>query len=152
MVYTAIQPEVKAPISGSDGSMRSSVKVATTQEAANQTARNQLGGYYKKRKYKGGADIVVPTMRILYTDQGTGSQSTNGSIENSTKVGAAMNENSRYDELVGQKGGQFGGKFTRGAKKGGWPRWNCMSGGRRRKTIRRKIISRRTKSRRRISK
>ena len=138
MVYTPIPAIVKPPIEGTDGSMRSSVIASTNQSAARQNEINRIGG---RKRLKGGADIIVPAMRIPYQEQNAGNQSTSASITNSTILGAGLAANSEYDGLVGQKAG-------------GWPHWGCLSGGKHRtkrslKQSRRKSRSSRSSRRRR---
>ena len=95
-----------------------------------------IGGKYKKQ-FKGGsapaaaatpapATITVPSVQIPFKDHGN---MINDNIINSIKLGATLKANSVYDYLVGQKAPQTGGRKL----KGGWPKWGCMSGGKKSK-------------------
>jgi hypothetical protein len=85
-----------------------------------------IGGKYKKQ-LKGGstsapATITVPPIQLPFKDHGN---MINDNIINSIKLDATLKANSEYDHLVGKTGGR--------KIKGGWPKWGCMSGGKKSK-------------------
>lgn len=112
--------------------------------------------YGGKRAKRGGtiSKIVVPTMQVLYPEPGAGSQTVNGNIIGTTKLGATSASNSVYDVCIGQgpsctgqiTSKQSGGKKYRSksTKKRGGLKWGCYSGGyrkKKRKTIKKKYTN-----------
>ena len=144
---------VAAPPSGSNGSIQQNNTALTQQNTQRQMAA-RFGG--SRKKQKGG--LVVPPVKVSYTETGVGNTSTSNNVTNSARTQADLTAQAKLDSEVGpvqpiQKAGRSR-QLT-----GGWPAWGCMSGGRKRRRSRRlkscrgrKLKSRRKSHRRRKSK
>jgi len=118
---------VAAPPSGSNGSIQQNNTAITQQNTQRQMAA-RFGG--SRKKQKGG--LVVPPVKVSYTETGVGNTSTSSNVTNSAKTQADLTAQAPFDSDVGpvqpiQKAGRSH-KLT-----GGWPAWGCMSGGRKRR-------------------
>lgn len=130
--YGIIQPTVKPFPEGANSPQKAGIVIANnkTEQQMNLIEKTG-GGRRRKRGHRGGA-INVPTFQVLYPEVGTGNQTVNGNIKGTTTVMATSNANSVYDGCIGQPASscQGGGRKT---KRGGlYPKWGCMSGGKRR--------------------
>jgi len=149
-IYTPPQQQLAAPPPGSDGSIygNSNAIAANNAQAQNNLAKIGKGG--SRRRFKGGATIVVPPVQVPYKEAGAGSNTTSANVSNSTTVGATLNANSQFDACVGSSNPACGQVAGSKKIKGGWPHWGCMSGGKR-KSGKRKS-SKKSKSRRKCRK
>ena len=118
-----------------------------------------VNGGTKRKKYGGSnAQIVVPTMQVLYPEPGAAGQTVNGNITSTTKLGATSNSNSVYDACIGQgpsctasvTQAQIAGskkrkrskkrskrtskKTSKKRSKRGGIKWGCYSGGKSKKS------------------
>lgn len=120
-----IQPTL-APLPPGAGNPRSAA-IIEQQNANDKLARlNSVGGK-RKRKYKGGADMVaVPQFQMQYTPTGGPGSTPNNIIATTTQNNMQSVANSVDDSKATIKGGT-----RRRYKKGGNPDWiwGCYSGG-----------------------
>ena len=124
-----------------------------TRKFRNRTERKERKG---RKGRKGGASstITVPTFQVLYPETGAGTQTVNGNVTGTTQLGAVSSTSSVYDSCIGQGAActaniQTSGKRrkTRGLVKRGGVKWGCYSGGKKRKSIKKRKITKKNKSR-----
>jgi hypothetical protein len=136
-------------ITQTNGSIFNTVNSKMATSSANQNCLttgncNKTGG--KRYKSKGGAStMVAPPLYNPVPDGGTSQTNAN----NITKSTVAMNVNSGFDACAGKGAGcttgveasqqqilNGGRKKGRGSSKrgGSWPKWGCMSGGKKSRT------------------
>ena len=107
-----------------------SARLAAVNKSELQAHANKLmsgGKNNRKRKYKGGDNIVVPQYTMPYEPQGGIGTNPNNQIQSNAQTSTQMAANSIYDNQAAKMGG-----FKR--KKGGSTNlsWGCMSGGKKR--------------------
>ena len=131
---------VAAPPSGSNGSLQQNNTAITQQNTQRQMAA-RFGG--SRKILKGG--LVVPPVKVSYTETGVGNTSTSNNIIASAKTTAGLHAQADLDKNVGpvQKAGRKKSRSKGRQLVGGWPAWGCMSGGRKRCRSRRLRKSRR---------
>lgn len=143
--------QVSAPQQGSNGSIYQNNTAITNQNTQRQMAA-RFGG--SRKILKGG--LVVPPVQISYKETGVGNTNTSSNVTSSAKTQADLTASAKFDKQVGpvqpvQKAGRRR-KLTKSRSRkltGGWPAWGCMSGGKSRKTHRRKSRRKLGKSHRR---
>jgi hypothetical protein len=92
------------------------------------------GGRLRKRKAYGGGDtLTVPQYQMLYEPQGGNGSNPNNQIQASSQTSTQMAANAALDKVGGSKRSVS----RRRSRKGGNPDWvwGCMSGGKKRRTI-----------------
>ena len=139
--------QVSAPQQGSNGSIYQNNTAITNQNTQRQMAA-RFGG--SRKILKGG--LVVPPVQISYKETGVGNTNTSSNVTSSAKTQADLTASAEFDNQVGpvQPVQKAGRKKSRSRKlTGGWPAWGCMSGGKSRKTHRRKSRRKLGKSHRR---
>jgi hypothetical protein len=135
---------VPAPPPGSNGSIQQNNTALTNQNTQKQMAA-RFGG--SRKKQKGG--LVVPPVKVSYTETGVQNTSTKSNVTDLTKTQADLYAAKEYDSQVAPV--QPVQRAGRRRLVGGWPAWGCMSGGKIRKSRKsrrsRKLKSRKLKSR-----
>jgi len=140
--YGPVKPMLlAAPPSGSNGSIQQNNTAITQQNTQRQMAA-RFGG--SRKKQKGG--LVVPPVKVSYTETGVGNTSTSSNVTNSAKITADLNAQAKLDSDVGpvqpiQKAGRSRQLV------GGWPAWGCMSGGKKKRGSRRRMLRKSRRSR-----
>jgi hypothetical protein len=142
--YIPPPQQLAAPPPGSNGSIYGNSNAIAANNALAQNNLANIGKGGSRRRFKGGATIVVPPVQIPYKDPGN---MTNANVSNSTMLGATLNANSQFDACVGSTNPACGQVAGGRQIKGGWPNWGCMSGG-----IRKRKSSKKSKSRRKCRK
>ena len=126
------------------------------QNSVQAQANNAMAGgkYRKYRKYGGANDIPVPQYNMSYNPTGGPGSNPNDIIKSNSQVSTQAYANSVNDNLATKKGGYRIRRHVRNTKSnsskyGGNSDWNwpCYSGGRKRRT-RRKRTRKHRKSRR----
>jgi len=92
-----------------------------------------------KKRYRGGAEVIVPQMQILYDNVSGDKTGPNAQIAGLSSTGMQSSANAVYDNQAAKMGGS---KKKRGGSSD-WS-WGCYSGGKRR-TRRNKSRSRKNK-------
>jgi len=117
------------------GNPRDSAMQSMKQNSQLQAQANALsGGRHRKRKaYRGGDAIPVPQYQMLYEPQGGNGTNPNNQIQASSQTSTQMAANAALDKVGGSKRSVS----RRRSRKGGNPDWlwGCMSGGKKRRTI-----------------
>jgi hypothetical protein len=116
---------VAAPPTGSNGSIQQNNTALTNQNTQRQMAA-RFGG--SRKVLKGG--LVVPPVKVSYTETGVGNTSTANNVTASARTQADLGAATQYDSLVGPV--QKAGRKKSRRLVGGWPEWGCMSGGKKR--------------------
>lgn len=138
--YTPPPQQIAAPPPGSNGSIYGNSNAIAANNAQTQNNLAKIGKGGSRRRFKGGATIIVPPVQIPYKDPGN---MTNANVMKSTTVGATLSANSQFDACVGSTNPACG-QVAGGKIKGGWPNWGCMSGGIKRSKSGKKSKCRRT--------
>jgi len=102
-----------------------------------------VGG--KKRKHKGGGDVVVPQFQMQYTAAGGPGSNPNDQIKNLSSTGMQTTSWSANDNNATKMGGTRRKTHKKGGKSN--LNWGCYSGGKKRRMKHRKTrrISKRSK-------
>jgi hypothetical protein len=144
-----ILPTQKGMLAGTprDSAMQSMNNNSQLQAQANTAL---AGGRHRKRKAYGGGDTYpVPQYQMLYEPQGGNGTNPNNQIQGNAQTSTQMAANSALDSGATKMGGSKRNISRRRSRKGGNPDWlwGCMSGGKKRRTIKagRKRKSRKSK-------
>ena len=155
-------PTVKPFPGGANNVYSAGVVQSNTQNARQNALINPSSGGGKKRKYRfkgGAAQVLVPPVPSYAANQG-GAQANNTAITTlSLKTGNAA----AYDNTVNGNQAQVanisaqqnkvyysGGRSIKqkSMKGGSWPKWGCLSGGKKTRRNKKKHISKRRKTKR----
>ena len=98
-----ISPQVVPFPEGANSSRTAAIAQTNANIKQQSSLMGVVNGGSKRQKYGGSnAQIVVPTMQVLYPEPGAAGQTVNGNITSTTKLGATSNSNSVYDACIGQ--------------------------------------------------
>jgi hypothetical protein len=96
------------------------------------------GGRLRRRKsYRGGDTIQVPQYQMLYEAQGGPGTNPNNQIQNNSQISTQGAAYAKLDSGATQMGGSKRSASKKRSRKGGNPDWvwGCMSGGKKRTSI-----------------
>jgi hypothetical protein len=106
-----------------------------------------VGGRKKRSKHRGGdanSTIAVPQYQMLYTPQGGTGTDPNNQIQQNSQISTQGVANAVYDQDATKTGGTR--RIQRRSSKGGYTKWGCYSGGKK-KTKKNKKSKKSRKSR-----